>query len=161
MFASSLTKTLFILTVSFTLTACGGAGINPSPGGGGGGALGGGSGDGTTVVSPDLVPAAVPGQDFWHYEIDGGDLIVYVENIGTATAGSSYVSLHFTDGPVVEVPTPTGELVPGAISPGLRVAMPAGVVFDPSAEFTIRADTREEVAESDETNNEVDQVIIG
>lgn len=131
------------IAATLLLTGCGGGS------GGGGGAL------------PDLAPAFPPGGGGgFYYEIGGGNITVYVQNQGLGTAAPSYVQIAYqvSGGPlVVESAMTTGTLAPGATSGPIVVPLPVGVT---TTGFTMTVDSRAEVPESDETNNEVVQTIL-
>ncbi len=115
------------------------------------------------VPQADLVPALAPGS-LWHFDMDGGDILIYVTNDGLAAAPSTHVEIEFdttAGSQIIQATGTTGPLAPGETSTTvIRVVIPAGC-FTPDCLFTIRVDSLNEVEESDETNNTIDQIIMG
>lgn len=141
-----------ILCLALCLSACGGGGSNP-PG---------------DLNFPDLVPAENPGIPGFYYDYDSGtgEVLVWVRNQGSLDAPSSYVSVTFRNSGgvlgTVEITTPTGVMAPGALVGPLRAAVvDPGGCFQPDCAFTIEVDSRGEVVESREDNNEQDASILG
>lgn len=84
---------------------------------------------------------------------DGPTVLVAVENRGQQDAGGSITTVVFVPGGSVDVQTPEiGSDSSIQLSP---VAVP-GQCFNPDCDFTILADSRFQVDESDEGNNRVD-----
>ena len=116
----------------------------------------------------DLVPAENPSLPGFYYDYDAttGEVLVWVLNQGSLAAPSSYVSVTFRNTAgilgTVEISTPTGAMSPGAVAGPFRALIPSpGACFEPNCHFTISVDSRGEVTESREDNNERDASVLG
>lgn len=143
-----------LISFALSLAACGGGGGGSPPG---------------DLNFPDLVPAQNPSIPGIYYDYDGpaGEVLVWVENQGSLTAPSSYVSITFkgSGGSIigtVEIATPTGPMAPGDVVGPLRaIVLDPGACFSPGCSFTITVDSRDDVEESREDNNQQDDAILG
>jgi CARDB len=97
---------------------------------------------------PDLIPLADPQTGFCKRD-DQGNLIVTVQNQGSADAGASTTTVHFAPGGTFSQPTLP---IPAGGSVDLIFPIPQAC-FDPDCDFRIVVDAASQVAESDETNN--------
>lgn len=109
---------------------------------------------------PDLVP--VPDPEIhppFCRRNEAGDLLVVVENQGTAAAGSSTTRVEFGTNQVEERDTPSldaGDSVTHTISLPTNPSC-----FRPDCPFTITVDANDDVSESNEMNNVRDGICIG
>ena len=117
---------------------------------------GGGGTDGDNGQA-DLLPAMAPGATFYYSTPDGRP-IIHVVNQGDAAAPATVLQVIFdTDTGSVVNDYPVPPLAPGEMSPPIRASMPAGLT---TTMVTIRADSRSDVIESDESNNEDSEELL-
>ena len=112
-------------------------------------------GDGDPRPCADLLP--VPDERGEFCRRDGNKLLVEIRNQGTCRAGASTTRVDFGQHGSVDVSTPS---IPAGSSTTLVVDIPLGC-HDPDCEFTITADARNDVAETNEGNNVASGVCIG
>ena len=105
---------------------------------------------------PDLVP--VPDPQVGFCKRVAGTLVVTVKNQGNADAPPSTTRAIFSPGGTVDIPTPP---IPAGVSVDLPPIPIPGVCYNPDCEFTIIVDAKNEVPESNKTNNSVTGVCKG
>jgi hypothetical protein len=110
---------------------------------------------------PDLVPVSINGlpgpPGFCASTPQTPLLAVRVKNQGKHSAGSSTTTVTFSPGGSVSKITPP---IPAGGSVDLHFDVP-GVCYDPDCDFTICVDSKNQVHESNETNNCVVGICIG
>jgi hypothetical protein len=100
----------------------------------------------------DLLPVgwgSEPGPYRFCMKDVNADLVVVIKNQGSADAPATITEVAFAIGGTVTLPTPA---IPANDSVDLRVTIPPEC-FIPECGFRITADVKNQVAESDETNN--------
>lgn len=104
----------------------------------------------TLMVRPDLFPDAGPQQPPF-CKRSQGNLVVTVKSVGPATMALApfYVKVEFSPGGRLE--KQVQGLVPGSAADVL-FAIPPGC-FSPDCKFTITVDSRNNIRESDKSNN--------
>ncbi|MDJ0976856.1 MAG: CARDB domain-containing protein [Planctomycetota bacterium] len=137
----TLPSALLLFASIALLTACGGSSGGSDNAGG----------------AADLAPAKAPGASFY-YSTAAGAPVIHVVNQGTGAAPASTLTVVFStfSGDVVnEFPVPA--LAPGEMSPPIVAPLPVG---SSSTQVRMTVDSRSEIAESDETNNEDSETLL-
>ena len=104
----------------------------------------------TLMIRSDLWPDPGPAQSGF-CKRNQGNLVVTVRSVGPATAPLApfYVKVEFTPGGAFE--KQVERLVPGSTA-DVPFAIPPGC-FNPDCKFTITVDSRNNIRESDKSNN--------
>ncbi|MFW5991691.1 MAG: CARDB domain-containing protein [Halanaerobiaceae bacterium] len=97
------------------------------------------------------------GNGYW-WDIDNGNLIIYVVNDGPSTAGESVVKVNFNNGDKIEyIDTPSLEAGESVQLPGVEMPTPGG---GDNIDFEVILDVNDEVDESNENNNEDSDFLV-